>query len=81
VNLRGRLQPRVAITAFLNLLFPLLFSALLESQVQIKVENLWIVLCEVLATSDLRILEKVEHRHRFFGQRLAQIFEELFRIA
>lgn len=64
----------------LNLFLAPFLPALLQRQVKVKVKDLWVVLCEVLAATNLRVLEHVEHVHRLLGKGLAKAVHELLRV-
>lgn len=77
VDLRLRLLFSTFLLLFLQHLLALFLPTFLESQVEVKVQDLRVVLAEVLATSDLGVLKHVEHRHWLTRQRLRKALEEL----
>lgn len=61
----------------LNLFLAPFLPALFQGQVKVKVKDLRVVLCKVLAATDLGVLEHVEHVHGLLGKRLAKAVHEL----
>ena len=67
-------------TLLAQVFFSLGLALLLESEVELEWQNLWVVLIKVLATADLRVLKLVENLERISRQRLVQYSEEPFTV-